>query len=185
VVEQKGLGVLFESMIRLLPDHPNLSLTVVGDGPHRKDLAGRAASMGLGNHVEFVGAKSQSEVVDLLAKADVFVLPSYAEGVPVVVMEALGSGIPVVASFVGGMAELVEDDHTGFLVRPGDPEQLADRIGRLVADPELRARLGANGRNRVATEFDADLEAARLGTLFTNSVAGRPSPTRPELPPST
>ncbi len=184
VVEQKGLGVLFEAMQSLLGEHPNLSLTVVGDGPHRQDLAARAESMGLGDRVEFVGAKSQSEVVDILAKADLFVLPSYAEGVPVVVMEALGSGVPVVASFVGGMAELVEDDHTGFLVRPGDPVQLADRIGRLVADPELRARLGANGRAKVADDFDARSEAARLGSLFTNSVAGLPSATRPELPTS-
>ncbi len=185
VVEQKGLGVLFESMQSLIGEHPNLSLTVVGDGPHREDLANRAAAMGLGDRVEFVGAKSQSEVVDILAKADLFVLPSYAEGVPVVVMEALGSGVPVVASFVGGMAELVEDDHTGFLVRPGDPVQLAERIGRLVADPELRARLGANGRARVAADFDAQSEASRLGSLFTNSIAGRPSRTRPELPAST
>ncbi|MEL6980836.1 MAG: glycosyltransferase [Actinomycetota bacterium] len=184
VVEQKGLGVLFESMQHLLPEYPNLSLTVVGDGPHRESLSRRAAAMGLGDHVEFVGAKSQAEVVELLAKADLFVLPSYAEGVPVVVMEALGSGIPVVASFVGGMAELVEDDQTGFLVRPGDPDQLADRIGRLVGDPELRARLGTNGRNRVAAEFDADAEATRLGTLFADSVAGLPSPTRPALPAS-
>ena len=185
VVEQKGLVVLFEAMRRLLGDHPGLSLTVVGDGPHREDLARRAAALGLGDHVEFVGATSQAEVVEILAKADLFVLPSYAEGVPVVAMEALGSGVPVVASFVGGMPELVEDGHTGFLVRPGDPEQLADRIGRLVADPGLRTRLGANGRAKVAAEFDAEAEAGRLGSLFTASLAGRQSPIRPEVPAST
>lgn len=181
VVEQKGLGVLFQAMRQLLPDHPGLSLTVVGDGPDREALAARAAAMGLGDRVEFVGARSQADVVDILAKADVFVLPSYAEGVPVVVMEALGSGVPVVASFVGGMAELVEDDATGFLIRPGDPDQLADRIGRLVDDPELRARLGRRGRAKVVAEFDSAVEARRLGQLFINTAAGRASPIRPLL----
>ena len=180
VVEQKGLAVLFEAMNRLSADHPDLTLTVIGDGPHRGRLADRAAAMGLGDRVHFVGAKSQAEVVELLADADLFVLPSYAEGVPVVVMEALGSGVPAVASFVGGMAELVEDGVTGHLVRPGDPDQLAERIGRLLADPELRDRLGRTGRKRVAEEFDAQIEARRLGSLFVGAASGRPSPIRPD-----
>ncbi len=185
VIEQKGLVVLFEAMDQLIPERPGLRLTVVGDGPHRQALADRAAAMGLGDRVDFVGAKSQDEVVEILAEADLFVLPSYAEGVPVVVMEALGSGLPVVATFVGGMAELVEDGVTGFLVRPTDPDQLADRIGRLVDDPELRRKLGRAGRDKVATQFDASAEARRLGSLFDDFLAGRPSPTRPELPPTT
>lgn len=180
IVEQKGLGVLFDAMKALLPDRHGLHLTVVGDGPHRQRLADRAATMGLADRVDFVGARSQHEVVRILAGADVFVIPSYAEGVPVVVMEALGTGLPVVATFVGGMAELVEDGVNGFLVRPGDPDQLADRLARLVDDPELRDRFGRAGRARVAEEFDCQTEARRLGTLFVDSAAGRPSPIRPE-----
>ncbi|MEM9561217.1 MAG: glycosyltransferase [Actinomycetota bacterium] len=180
VVEQKGLVVLFEAMRELLDDRPGLRLTVVGDGPDRPALTSLAASMGLGEQVDFVGAKSQNEVVELLAGADVFVLPSYAEGVPVVVMEALGSAVPVVASFVGGMAELVIDDVTGFLVRPADADQLADRVGRLVDDPELRRTLGCAGRDRVIAEFDSRIEASRLGALFDGHHSGVASPVRPE-----
>jgi len=183
VVEQKGLVDLFEAMTGLIPEHPDLALTVVGDGPDRRALERRAQDIGLGSRVDFLGSKSQAEVAELLAGADVFVLPSYAEGVPVVAMEALGCGIPVVASFVGGMAELVEDGVTGFLVAPGDAEQLADRIDRLVADPELRNRLGAAGRAKVAAEFDSAVEARRLGSLFVDSAAGRPSPIRPGVGP--
>ncbi len=179
IVEQKGLVVLFESLQQLLPKYPDLHLTVVGDGPDRRLLTDRAAAMGLEANVEFVGARSQGEVAELLARSDVFVIPSYAEGVPVVVMEALGSGLPVVATFVGGMAELVEDSTNGFLVRPGDPDQLAARIGDLVGDPELRSRLGRAGRDRVIEHFDSSIEARRLGQLFVDSAAGRSSPTRP------
>ncbi len=182
VVEQKGLVVLFEAMRRLLEDFPGLRLTVVGDGPDRQALTDRAAVMGLADHVDFVGARSQTEVIELLAGADVFVLPSYAEGVPVVVMEALGSAVPVVASFVGGMAELVTDDVTGFLVRPADADQLADRIGRLVDDPELRRKLGRAGRDLVLADFDSRIEARRLGALFDGLRSGASLPVRPEPP---
>ncbi|MGH1489343.1 MAG: glycosyltransferase [Acidimicrobiales bacterium] len=185
VVEQKGLGILFDSLERLASEAPDLQLTVVGDGPDRKKLEQRAKDRGLGDRVHFVGSKSQAEVAELLRTADIFVLPSYAEGVPVVVMEALGTGLPVVASFVGGMAELVDDGATGFLVRPGDPVQLADRIGKLVADPALRTKLGTAGRDKVVAEFDATAEANRLGSLFVNTAQGLPSETRPALAAST
>ncbi len=182
VVEQKGLGDLFQALVQLEGRGPGLGLTIVGDGPDRLALERRAADLGLADRVSFVGSKSQSEVVELLGDADIFVLPSYAEGVPVVVMEALGSELPVVATFVGGMAELVEDDVTGFLVRPGDPDQLADRIHRLLGDAELRQRMGRAGRHKVVADFDSAAEARRLGALFTNFHAGLPSPTRPPLP---
>ena len=179
IVEQKGLVVLFESLKQLLPKYPDLHLTVVGDGPDRQLLTDRAQAMGLDANVEFLGAKSQAEVAELLGQADIFVIPSYAEGVPVVVMEALGAAVPVVATFVGGMAELVEDGVTGYLVRPADPDQLADRIGDLAGDAGLRERLGRAGRERVSEHFDSSVEARRLGQLFRDSAAGRTSPVRP------
>lgn len=182
VVEQKGLGDLFQSLVSLADRTPELSLTIVGDGPDRVALERRAADLGLADRVSFVGSKSQSEVAALLSTADIFVLPSYAEGVPVVVMEALGSEMPVVATFVGGMAELVEDGVTGYLVRPGDPDQLADRIERLLGDRGLRQRMGKAGRDKVVTDFDSAAEARRLGVLFTNLHHGVPSPIRPGLP---
>ncbi|MGB5758962.1 MAG: glycosyltransferase, partial [Acidimicrobiales bacterium] len=182
VVEQKGLGDLFQSLVSLADRAPKLSLTIVGDGPDRVTLERQAADLGLADRVTFVGSKSQSEVAALLPTADIFVLPSYAEGVPVVVMEALGSEMPVVATFVGGMAELVEDGVTGYLVRPGDPDQLADRIERLLGDRGLRQRMGKAGRDKVVNEFDSAAEARRLGVLFTNLYNGAPSPIRPGLP---
>ena len=179
LVEAKGLGVLFTAMAELVPSRPELMLTIVGDGPDRQKLERKAAALGLTEHVKFVGSKSQAEVAELLATAEVFVLPSYAEGVPVVLMEALGSGVPVVASFVGGVAELVEDGVNGFLVAPGDPEALVNRLSQVLDDGELRASMGAAGREKVVTNFDSRLEAGRLATLLTNSAKGVLSDTRP------
>ena len=117
-----------------------------------------------------------------MGETDVFVLPSFAEGVPVTLMEAMGSAIPVVATQVGGVGELVEDGTNGFIVRPGDEEQLADRLIELVADSDLRRQFGAAGREKVLRDFANDSEAGRLEVLFTNALAGLPSPLRPELP---
>lgn len=185
VVETKGLSDLFDAMGPLVERWPDLTLTVVGDGPDRAALAQQAQRSGLAQQVEFTGTKAQGDVTGLLAAADVFVLPSYAEGVPVVVMEALGAGVPVVATFVGGITELVEDDVTGYLVRPTDADHLADRIARLVEDPALRTRLGQAGRSKVEAEFDSRIEARRLATLFVNTAAGRSTPTRPPPLPTT
>ncbi len=181
VVEQKGIGVLFDALDLLQDQAPDLELTVIGDGPDRAALERRAADRGLGDRVHFLGSKAPADVASLLTTADIFVLPSYAEGVPVVLMEALGTGLPAVASYVGGIPELVEDDVTGYLVPPGDPQVLADRIAALVADPALRNRLGAAGRAKVVADFDAGAEARRLGSLFTNTAKGLPSDTRPVL----
>ena len=179
LVEAKGLAVLFDALSDLVATRPELTLTVVGDGPDRTVLERKAADRGLADHVRFVGSKSQAEVAELLTTAELFVLPSYAEGVPVVVMEALGCGVPVVASFVGGMAELVEDGVNGFLVAPSDPQALGRRIAQLLDDGELRASMGAAGRDKVLADFDSSHEAGRLATLLTNNAAGVISATRP------
>ena len=109
---------------------------------------------------------TQPQVADLLANSDMLVLPSFAEGLPVVYMEALASRIPVVASRVAGVQELVEDGVTGFTVPPGDVPTLADRMMRLMSDPELSARMGEAGRKAVEREHDIAREGAWLADLF-------------------
>ncbi len=182
VVELKGLGVLLDAISRLAERHPRLGLTVVGDGPDRDRLQRHAHSLGISDRVTFVGSRSQAEVADHLSGSDIFVLPSFAEGVPVVLMEALGAGLPVVASVVGGVVELVAEDINGFLVSPANVEQLADRLEQLIGDAELRQRFGTAGRATVVDQFDSRREAERLGSLFVNTAHGLPSLIRPEVP---
>jgi len=135
----------------------------------------------LGDAVHFAGYLSQDAVAAALSQADAFVLPSFAEGLPVVLMEALATERPVIATQVAGVSELVEDGVTGFIVPPGDTEALADRIGRLADDPDLRTRMGRAGRRKVRADFDARQEAGRIGALFAGQAGPdlRPTPLEP------
>lgn len=160
----KGIRVLLQAFQMARKTNPDLTLTLVGDGPDRAALEAEAAPMG--DVVRFAGFQSQSEVAKILATADVFVLPSFAEGVPVVLMEAMASGKPVLASRVAGVPELVEDGVNGFLVAPGDAVDLAKKIGIMSADAALRMRMGQAGRQKVQEEFNIETEATRLRALF-------------------
>ncbi len=161
----KGLPVLFGALARLLGTHPGLQLTLVGDGPERAPLQARAAELGIAGAVAFAGPASQQEVAGYLSRADIFVLPSFAEGVPVVLMEAMAAGLPVIASNVGGVGELVREG-AGLLLAPGDTAALTRAIAALLGDPERRAAMGRAGAAIVARDFDSRDQAARLAALI-------------------
>ncbi len=179
LAELKGLSVLLQSLVTVVERHPAVQLTVVGDGPERDRFEALARELGLEKSVNFVGYRSQAEVAAHLAETDVFVLPSYAEGVPVTLMEALGSAVPVVGTQVGGVSELVDHGVNGYIVRPGDGDELTGRLLELVADPDLRRRFGEAGRERVLAEFDNDIESARLARLFHDAAHGITTDLRP------
>ena len=162
----KGLLVLLDAVAILRPKHPDLVLSVVGDGTLRSRIEADASRLGLSDIVRFVGYKSQAEIAALLAETDMLVLPSFAEGVPVVLMEAMASGRPVVASRVAGVQELVHDGVTGFTVPPGDASSLAYRIDQLLEDRGLSERMGQAGRRVVEKDFNIDHEAGVLAQLF-------------------
>jgi glycosyltransferase involved in cell wall biosynthesis len=162
----KGALLLIEAMAQVLKAHPDATLTLAGDGPARAGAEARATALGIANSVQFAGFMTQGQVADLLANSDLLVLPSFAEGLPVVYMEALASRIPVVASRVAGVQELVEDGVTGFTVPPGDVPTLTDRMIRLMDDPARARAMGEAGRKAVETEHDIRREGAWLATLF-------------------
>jgi glycosyltransferase involved in cell wall biosynthesis len=167
----KGAPLLVSAMARVLKDHPDARLTLVGDGPARAPAEAQARDLGIAHAVTFAGFQSQGAVAELLEASDVLVLPSFAEGVPVVLMEAMASRIPVIASRVAGVQELVEDGVSGFTVPPGDIETLATRLTKLLADPELAARMGRAGRETVERDFDIAAEGAWLAEIFRNGGA--------------
>ncbi len=180
VAQLKGLGIMIEAMPTIVAADPTASLLVVGDGPDRPRYEALARELGVADHVRFAGYQSQAEVRTHLSSSAVFVLPSFAEGVPVSLMEAMAAGLPVITTQVGGITELVTDGENGDVLRPGDVDALADRVVKLLADPELRRARGAHGRRVVEAEFDSATEAARLRALFDAAASGIPAAIRPE-----
>ena len=177
----KGVPILIEAMARLAEEYPDLTLRLVGDGPDRTALEAEVAERGLQNRVTFLGYKSQAEVAEELAQTDVFVLPSFAEGVPVVLMEAMAAQVPVVTTRIAGVPELVEDGVSGRLVPPGDVDAFTEAFDALLSNPDQRAAFGAAGRAKVMAEYDAATEAAWLSQLIQTYSKGGPTPgLRPE-----
>ncbi|MDT8328012.1 MAG: glycosyltransferase [Roseovarius sp.] len=170
----KGVPVLFAALRDLLATHPDLHLTLVGDGPERGDLERGAQAMGLGAHLTFAGYRSQSEVAALLAHSTALVLPSFAEGVPVVLMEAMAARLPVITTRIAGVPELVEHAKSGLVVAPGDEGALRDAIATILDDADLRRAMGEAGRAKVLAEFTSEAEGAWLAELFKGYAADTP-----------
>jgi glycosyltransferase involved in cell wall biosynthesis len=163
----KGFAVLIDAVARLVGEGVDVRLTIVGDGPQRAAL--ESAARDVAHAVRFTGALGAPEVARRLAESDLFCLPSFAEGVPVVLMEAMATGLPVVATRVMGVPELVREE-AGVLVAPGRAEPLAAALRALIEDAAGRERMGRAGRAIVAREFDVDDSAAQLLALFATAV---------------
>jgi glycosyltransferase involved in cell wall biosynthesis len=144
---------------------------IVGDGPLRVALEGHAATIGPAGRIRFTG--TVADVRPLLAAMDVFVLPSWAEGMSNALMEAMAAGRPVVATAVGGNTEVVSDGRTGVLVPPGDPAAIARAVGDLLRDPDRAMRLGAAARDDVMRRFGARARVAELERLYEERLALR------------
>ena len=171
LVQVKAHAVLIDAVAMLRERGVSVRLTIVGDGPKRAELQRMVQRLEIGDGVRFAGAVGQDDISGYYRDADIFALPSVAEGLPVVLMEAMATGLPVVASAVMGVGELVEDGVNGVLVRPGRPDLLADALEDLARAPDRRQALGGAGRARVADEFDLMNSARRLAGLFSTSLS--------------
>lgn len=166
LVPDKGQSLLLRAVAGLRRSGVPAVLTVIGNGPDEAPLRRAARRLGVAEHVEFTGALGQPQVAERLRTADVFCLPSFAEGLPVVLMEAMAAQVPVVATRIAGVGELVEDGVSGLLVAPGRADLLEGALARLAADPMLRHRLAAAGRERVLAAHDVNRSARLLAALF-------------------
>jgi colanic acid/amylovoran biosynthesis glycosyltransferase len=166
LVSVKGHGVLLAAIARLAAAGDPVTATIVGDGPRRAALEGLSQRIGIADRVTFAGAVGQDDIGRYYQQADVFCLPSFLEGIPVVLLEAMAYGVPVVASRITGIPELIEDDRSGLLVPPGRADLLADALRSVLADPGRGAALAAEGRRRLEAEFDLSASAERLRVLL-------------------
>ena len=169
LTQQKAHRVLFEALSR--PELGALQLVVVGDGELGDELKSRAASLGIERRVHFLGARR--DLGNILGGVDIFAMPSYWEGLPLSMVLAMGAGLPVVASRVAGIPEVVHDGVSGMLVDAGDVTQLARALATLVQDPPLRARLGEAARAYVRPRFGVDGYVASIASLYDRLLAAK------------
>ena len=161
---QKGHRILLQALSLLRAEFPNIRLICLGTGALKDELTKIARDLGLENIVRFVGFRSN--VGDWLAAVDIGVLPSFYEGLPLTAVETLAAGIPLVATAVDGTPEVVIDGETGHLVPPGDPAAMAEAIGRLARQPELRRKFGLAGRDRVLKRFRIQRQVKQTSDLY-------------------
>jgi glycosyltransferase involved in cell wall biosynthesis len=171
LVSVKGQLVLLEAVAELAAEGIDLRVVLVGDGPMRAELERAVLALGLEGRAELAGARGHPEVLARIGQADVLCLPSFAEGVPVVLMEAMALGVPVVSTRVMGIPELVEDGVSGILVAPGSRAALVDSLRRLAEDHDLRQTLGLAGRRRVEEDYALTRSASTLRALLAERVA--------------
>jgi len=166
---EKGMAFAIEALKILRDQGHDLELRVAGDGPSKKHLETLVKELGISDQVKFLGFLTEHQVIDELQRADLFVLPSFVEGLPVSAMEAMAVGVPVIATNIAGTSELIEDGQTGILVRPSDPQALAEAVITLISDYQFRLRGAELGRRKVVDEFDIEKETSRLNQYLVES----------------
>jgi len=162
----KGHQVLIGALDRLVREGRPVRLRLVGDGPSREALQSEVARRSLNRHIVFEGALNAERVLALYRQAHIFALPSFAEGIPVVLMEAMAMEIPCVTTWITGIPELIRNEIDGLLVPPSGEEELAVALTRLLDDSELRMRIGRSGRRRILEYYDLNRNTAVLATIL-------------------
>jgi L-malate glycosyltransferase len=176
---EKGHDVLIDASVDVLRRFPDARFEIVGDGPERNPVMTAIASHGVAHAFSFLGHRE--DVVARLAAADIFVLPSRSEAFPNAVLEAMGAGLPIVASAVGGILELIDHGRTGLLTPPGDARALAQALDRLMSDAAFGARLGDAAHTEARTHYSFDrmvagFESVYLDELGRRGILGAPHP---------
>lgn len=166
LVAAKGHHILLEALLLLQQRGVPFEATLIGAGPERASLEAFVQRTGLHAAVRFTGALSHPETLAQVRRADLFVLASFAEGIPVALMEAMALAVPCVSTSIAGIPELIHTGQEGLLVPPSNVEELAGAIESLILDPVLRRRLGASGRERIVSTYNLPLNHERLASLF-------------------
>lgn len=168
---EKGQLILVQALAELAENGVEAELLLIGDGPLKATINQEIIRFGLRDRVSLAGEIAPAEVNTQLREADIFCLPSFSEGLPVSIMEAMAIGVPVVSTYIGGIPELAIDGKTALTVAAGNVEALAEAINRIIADPALREKIVAAAREEVELRHDRDRNAAPIAILFAASEA--------------
>ena len=164
LVPQKGYQYLIAAMPAILAHHPDATLQIIGDGTLRTQMEGHIAALKIDHTVTMLGIRA--DVPELLANSDLFVFPSLWEGLGVVVLEALASSLPVIASNIAVIREIIDDGIHGILVQPQNSEALAQAVIKVLNNPEYRQQLGHAGQQRIAERFDINVTVRQWEQLY-------------------
>jgi glycosyltransferase involved in cell wall biosynthesis len=160
----KGLRYLLDAISILAPEFPELRLEIAGEGSLRESLEQQSAQLGLSGIISFLGW--QEDLPSVMAGWDIFVFPSLDEGFGIAALEAMAAGLPVIASDVGGLRELVLNGETGWLIPPAAPIELAKRLGQLIRDCSMRQAMGSAARKRATESFSISRMAAQTIAVY-------------------
>ena len=176
IVEKKGLKYLIMAMQEIIKRYPDMTLFIGGDGPEKKQLIQLCSELNLEKNVIFLGFVAPEKIAELYASSDIFILPSIetkdgdTEGLGVVLLEAMACGVPVIGSNLGGITDIIEDNKTGLLTRPGDPDDIARKILSLISDKELRTTLSKNAITLVNEKFSWNIVSKQFSEAFQDSI---------------
>ena len=162
--EQKGHLYLIKALPRIIQKYPSFKLQLIGGGSLLEKLEKEAAALDINNAIEFLG--DRQDIPELLPKLDVFILPSLWEGLGIAILEAQAVGVPVLASNVGGIKEIVKDGETGLLFEPKDSPAIFNSIARLVANPDLTAKIVEQANKQVRADFDYKIMVRNYTDLY-------------------
>lgn len=176
--QEKGQSLLLEAVASLAAQAHPVQLHIVGDGPDRRWLENYANQLGMSANVVFEGWVDQNRLMALYSETDIFVLPSLAEGIPMVLMEAMALEIPCVAPRISGIPELIEHRVDGLLFAVADVDDLTQSIRTLLDSPELRQRIGRQAREKVLREYDMASNTARFAAVLEKQLYGEQSGAR-------
>jgi colanic acid/amylovoran biosynthesis glycosyltransferase len=176
LVETKGYPLLLDALAQLSKKGRKVRLTLVGDGPDRAHLSEQASRLGIGDRVVFAGWKNQEALRELYRNSDLCVLSSFAEGVPVVLMEAMAVGVPCVAPRITGIPELIRDGIDGLLFTASNVPELTAAIAKLIDSPDVRRQMAESSRQRIADKYDLQKNVGRLSEVFSRWIAAKSGP---------
>ena len=170
LVSEKGLYYGIRAIHKILQQNPKLDLeyNIIGEGPLKGELTSLIQQLNLSGHVYLYGSKNSNQIIEALQQSDIFILSSVAEALPVVLMEAQAVGLPVIATAVGSVNQIVLNGKSGFCVPASDVDALADRLNFLIGHPELWPEMGRRGREIVKDRFDINKLNDKLVEIYLN-----------------
>jgi glycosyltransferase involved in cell wall biosynthesis len=165
VTQRKGLNYLIEAVAQLLPKDPNILVKIMGDGDAKDELEKLAKNLGIENNIKFIGRIPSENTTPHYQEASLFVLPSLNEGMSNAMLEALASGLPIIATDTGGTKELLNDGENGFIVKMKDSSDIAEKIEKLIQNPELRQKMASESR-KIAENFSWKKVASQYAEIY-------------------